>query len=112
MSYIKSPLTGSTAKTVTGVGTVASLGSASQVSVFVDVTAVAGVTPTLNLSVAWSLDGVNFSAGETPVAFASITTAKRTHLQVASRAPFCRLAWTIGGTTPSFTFSADAAYNN
>lgn len=74
----------------------------------VNVTAVSGTTPSMALTVTWSFDGVSFSAGETAASFAAITAAKQTTLRVTPQAPFYRLEWAITGTTPSFTFSANA----
>jgi hypothetical protein len=94
------------AKTVSGqTGAVPVM--ASWVGVGVDCTAVSGTTPTLDVSLQWSFDGVNFSAGESPVTFAQITAAKSTHVLVQARAPYMRVMWTVGGTTPSFTFAVN-----
>jgi len=70
------------------------------------VTAVSGTTPSMTVTVEWSHDGTNFAGGESPVSFEAITAVKHTTLATAVRAPYYRLAWTITGTTPSFTFSA------
>ena len=74
----------------------------------VNVTAFAGTTPSMVLTVEWSFDGVNFGPGETAVAFAAITGAKTTTQRVPTQAPYYRLVWAITGTTPSFTFTANA----
>lgn len=79
------------------------------IGIAVDVSAVSGTSPTLDLKVEWSPDGTNFgdedSAAET---FTQITAAKTTAKRFTTKAPFYRLVWTIGGTTPSFTFHAEA----
>ena len=74
----------------------------------VNVTAFAGTTPSMALTLEWSFDGVSFGPGETAVAFAAITGAKTTTQRIPAQAPYYRLVWAITGTTPSFTFSANA----
>jgi hypothetical protein len=72
------------------------------------VTAVSGTSPSMTVNIEWSYDGTNFAVGETTDGFAAITANKVTNRAVTVRAPYYRLAWTITGTTPSFTFSATA----
>jgi hypothetical protein len=90
----------------------------------VDVTAVTGTTPTMTVRVQWTADGVNWHDLDTTNAqTASITGTGRHILKVypgmtaASNAacnsplpPKHRLAWTLGGTTPNFTFSTHVEY--
>jgi hypothetical protein len=97
----------SAARTTTGNSGAVACDKGLQVNLMVDVTAASGTTPTLDLTVEWSMDGVNFGAAQTPEAFTQITAATvRRLLQFPVRAPFFRLVWTVGGTTPSFTFDA------
>jgi hypothetical protein len=73
------------------------------VSCHVAVTAVSGTTPSLTVSLQWSQNNstwVNANADET---FAPITAAGAALLTVPSRAAFVRAAWTVTGSTPSFT---------
>ena len=79
---------------------------ASGLTVLVAVTAVSGTTPTLDLKVQWSFDGVAFSDAETPDSFTQIIGVKSVVKQFTAKGPFYRLVYTVGGTTPSFTFSA------
>ena len=69
------------------------------------VTAVSGVTPTLNVVVEDTLDGTNWFAVP-GVSFTQVTAAGQ---QVSNSAGFfsdkIRIRWTLGGTSPSFTFS-------
>lgn len=116
------PVEASSAKTATGTGTVQTNCNAAGVILFVNVTAVSGTTPTLTVKVQHSFDGTTFA--DVPGAVtASITGSGLTVLTlfpgvtVAANAAvsyplarFWRLAWTIGGTTPSFTFAAYANY--
>lgn len=77
-----------------------------QVSVMLLVTAVSGTTPTLDVEIRWSHDGATFASAEPADGFSQITAAKSTVKTFPVRAPFAQLSWTVGGTTPSFTFSA------
>lgn len=82
-------------------------GSAEKLRVQLDVTAASGTTPTLDVLVEDSLDGTNWNTIGT---FAQKTAAGREVINITT--PFSnqvRVRWTIGGTTPSFTFSV-AAY--
>lgn len=68
-----------------------------------DVTAVAGTSPTLDVVLEDSLDGTNWN---TLATFSAQNTPG--HQVVNVTTPFAdllRARWTIGGTTPSFTFS-------
>lgn len=67
-----------------------------------NVTAVAGTSPTLNVVIEDSLDGTNWNTIGT---FAQKTANGREVINVTT--PFAdrvRISWTIAGTTPSFTF--------
>jgi|SRR5215211_262927 len=68
-----------------------------------DVTAASGTTPTLNVVLQDSVDGLNWNDVLT---FAAKTAAGREVLNLTT--PFAdrlRARWSIAGTTPSFTFS-------
>ena len=84
-----------------------------------------GTTPTLTVRLQWSPDGGTtwLDLDTTNAQTASITGTGAFVLRVypgiataanaALNAPLprtWRLAWTIGGTTPSFTFAAQASY--
>lgn len=84
-----------------------------------DVTAASGTTPTLDVVVQDSLDGTNWNTVGT---FSQKTAASREVINIGPRGdaqpagfawPFhprkVRIQWTIGGTTPSFTFSVLAS---
>lgn len=73
--------------------------------VFINVTAVSGTSPTLNLYV----DTYDFLSGQWfqhPVSIAQITAAGNTLVQLTNFGEQIRLRWQVGGTSPSFTFSA------
>jgi hypothetical protein len=80
------------------------------VSVLANVTAASGTTPSLVLSVQWSNDGTTWATADPPDTFTAITAAGVVVKAFPVRAAVIRLAWTITGTTPSFTFSADARW--
>ena len=114
----------SAARTVTGIGSTAGNISARGALIAVDVTARSGTTPTLVCKVQGSVDGVTwFDLDATNAATASITAVGHYVIKVYPGLPtvaagscnsplprMWRLAWTIGGTTPSFTFSTIASY--
>lgn len=108
MSFVPpSTVVQSAARTVTGQsGPVASGPIGKSVSLFIDCTAVGGVGPTLDLSLEWSNDGNSWAAAEPADTFTQITAAKKVVKTFARKAAMYRLRWTLGGTTPSFTFSA------
>lgn len=81
--------------------------SAGSAVVKLDVTAVAGASPTLTVTLQDSPDGSSWTTRDT---FAvKTTTGNETRSLPGGLAPNIRAAWTIGGTTPSFTFSVQVA---
>lgn len=74
----------------------------------VRVTAVAGTSPTLDVDLEDTFDGTNWNK-VTDVNAANITaagtTVKRINLLDTPATERLRLSYTIGGTSPSFTFS-------
>lgn len=94
----------SAARTATGnSGTRYGYGPASSLRVQLDVTAASGTTPTLDVLVEDTLDGTNYNTIGT---FAQKTTTGREVINITT--PFSdkvRYSWTVGGTSPSFTFS-------
>lgn len=96
----------SAARTTTGTSATQGIVSDDNLTIGVNVTTVSGTSPSLALSVEWSLDGTVWSTGETPTTFAAITAVKSAMLRTPALAPYYRLKWTITGTTPSFTFEA------
>lgn len=73
------------------------------VSCHVAVTAVSGSSPTLVVSLQWSPNNSTWINANTDETFATITTATAALLTVPSRAAYVRAAWTVAGSTPSFT---------
>lgn len=77
-------------------------------NVFVNVTAQSGTTPTMDLKIQWSLDGTTwYDVADTFTQIGAVTGTFFKQFQVKS--PYYRLVWTLGGTSPNYTFSADAS---
>lgn len=94
---------GSAARTANGNLTLS--GDFSQSATFVaqlNVTAASGTTPTLNVVIEDTLDGTNWY----PVATFTQATGVGTQVQRVNTAfgTQLRARWTVGGTTPNFTF--------
>lgn len=96
----------SAARTATGNQTIGSnFGSADSLRCQLNVTASSGTSPTLDVVIQDTLDGSNWNTIGT---FAQKTAVSREVINVTT--PFAetiRVLWTIGGTTPSFTFPVD-----
>lgn len=77
---------------------------------YLNVTAAAGTTPTLDVSFQDSPDGTTWY--DIPsAAFTQATAASRGRLVVTGVGPYLRAVATIGGTSPSFTFTVEVAGN-
>lgn len=89
-----------------GTGSRENYDNADSLRVQLNVTAASGTTPTLDVVIEDTLDGVNWNVIGT---FAQKSGAGREVINITT--PFgdtVRARWTIGGTTPSFTFSVVA----
>src|SRR5579872_6854965 len=107
-------LVASAARTATGNSGAIAVGSgAANLELEPEVTAASGTSPTMTLSIQWSDDGTNFGNNDGSTdAFAQVTTTGNVTKSIPVRAPYMQLTWTIGGTSPSFTFSViDVASN-
>lgn len=97
-------LSDSSAKTTSGTSTpVTDQGDERTMRVQLDVTAVTGVAPTLDVVIEDSLDGSTWNVIGT---FGQKTAVSREVINIT--VPFTntvRARWTLGGTSPSFTFS-------
>lgn len=96
-------LASSAARTASGAGTAVDLGAATAASIEALVTAVSGTSPTLDLTLQTSSDQTTWATLATLPRF---TGAGRAALLASGALRYVRLVWTVGGTTPSFTFSA------
>lgn len=73
--------------------------------VYLDVTAVTGTSPTLDVVIQDTIDGTNF---DTVDSFTQATTTGREVKRINNFSRYMRISYTIGGTTPDFTFSVKA----
>ena len=101
----------SAARTASGQQELQAVNDYGNVAILVNVTAVAGTTPTMRLSIEDTPDGTTWFPVTT--AAADITAAGQyrifiTHSVHGPTNPRVRLRWVIGGTSPSFTFTAIA----
>lgn len=104
-----SSVVASAARTTTGNSGAVATPAGANLAVLVNVTAVAGTTPSMTLSVEWSHDGGNtFAQADTADTFTAITAAGAKVKAFPVKGEHFRLVWTITGTTPSFTFAASA----
>lgn len=92
----------SAARTATGTGSSYELGDRGVLRLLLDVTAASGTSPTLDVAVETSYDG---STWRSVAAFAQKTAAGTERKSFSGCDRFVRITYTIGGTTPSFTFS-------
>lgn len=82
--------------------------SATRVGIHVSLTAIGGTTPNYTIEVQWSKDGTNWASAETPDTFTAITTNKEVAKAFDVKAQYLRLKYTVTGTTPTATISAQA----
>lgn len=83
-------------------GTLPGFGDWSKFRAQLNVTAASGTTPTLDVVIEDSLDGTNWN---TVATFTQKTAAAVQAVDVTGLfADKLRVRWTVGGTTPSFTF--------
>jgi hypothetical protein len=78
--------------------------AADTVSIMIRATAIVG-TPSLAISIEWSMDGVNFAPGDPVDTMTAITAAVSRIKVFEAKAPYYRVVWGITGGTPSITFS-------
>jgi hypothetical protein len=94
-------LAASAVRTANGAGSAVEAADKGVARLLLDVTARSGTTPTLDVVIQTSHDGTTWRTAHT------FTQATATGQQRAAFAidRFVRASWTVGGTTPSFTFS-------
>ena len=96
----------SAARTTTGAGSSFDTSNLDHVIGVLTVTAASGTSPTLNVTLETTADGTNYYSAGT---FTQKTTTSAADSKVfGDLGPLSRWAWTIGGTSPSFTFSIAA----
>lgn len=97
------------ARTATGTGSAFSTQDADSIEATLTVTAASGTTPTLDVTLETSID--DGSTWDTVGAFSQKTAAGSDGHVFGPLGDLCRWRWTIGGTSPSFTFSVAAESN-
>lgn len=96
----------SAARTETGAGTEFDTEDVEELEAELNITAASGTTPTLDAYLETKTDtGDWYTVGSFPQ---QTDTAENVGRVFDGLGDQCRWAWTIGGTTPSFTFSIDA----
>jgi hypothetical protein len=95
------PLAPSAARTTTANGAAIEVGDKGVARLALDVTARTGTTPTLDVTIQTSFDGVTWRTAGTFTQATAVGT-QRASFNIDR---FVRATWTIGGTTPNFTFS-------
>lgn len=100
----------SAARTATGNSNGVGLAVESPVKIAVGltVTAVGGVSPTLDVAVQWSHDGSTWLAAQSADSFTQVTAATAAVKVFEVKGPLFRVSYTVAGTTPSFTFAVTA----
>lgn len=110
VGYLEETVVASGARTASGnSGVLAGYGEASTLRVQLDSAGGTGTTPTLDVVIEDSLDGTNWNTIGT--AFTQVTAGASRQVKDINT-PFAdriRVRWTVGGTTPSFTFSVIVA---
>lgn len=101
-------LQASTAETVSGNSTTIETGEYTQAFVTLNCTAASGTSPTLLVQLQGSDDGGTTWYNIPNAAFTQLTAAGTGVLQLTNFPDFIRAAYTLGGTTPSFTFAIKA----
>lgn len=71
-------------------------------------TAASGTTPTCTVKIQASDDGGTTWYDLPNATFTQITAAAKQAIQIQTFGDMIRAAWTIGGTSPSFTFAVNA----
>lgn len=99
----------SAARTASGTGASFNTDDADSFEGFLTVSAASGTAPTLDVRLETSVDGG--ASWTTVAAFAQITAAGSRSRVFGPLGDSCRWAWTIAGTTPSFTFTITAEEN-
>lgn len=96
----------SAARTTTGTGTAYKVPEqAGRVSLAVIASAVSGTTPNMVVSLQWSHDNSTWLTADAADTMTALTATGNVVKTFQVKAPYVRAAWTITGTTPSFTFT-------
>ena len=104
--YLTTVLLASGARTASGEGSSIDLENTRELIVTLDVSAASGTTPTLDVKIQHSPDGVKWS--DLGTAFAQKTGVSREVKVFTQYHRYVKTVYTIAGTSPSFTFSVEA----
>lgn len=112
MTAVQTPIPSGTVITATGNTSALRVPTTvtTNVSLEVNATAVSGTTPSLTAKIQWSDDGVNFADPSTPDALSALTAVGGQVGVFSIKGQFYRVAYTVSGTTPSFTLQAQAFF--
>jgi hypothetical protein len=99
----------SAARTASGVGAAFNTDAADSLEAFLTVSAASGTSPTLDVRLETSIDGG--TTWRTVDSFVQIAAVGTRNAVFGPLGDTCRWAWTIGGSTPSFTFAISAEEN-
>lgn len=112
MAYQEKQLLASAARTVSGqteeissMSVGAGIDHFSSVSMYLNVTAASGSSPTLDVVIESRLEGVWYVENS----FAQKITTGQEKIDIGGMPCDIRVSWTIGGGSPSFTFQVDMA---
>lgn len=108
-SYVEHNILTSAARTTSGTSDAVSTEGQSDLTVYVNTTAASGTSPTLTIKIQDSLDRQTWYDVAT---LTTVTAAGQLRQTVNNVGNYIRASYTIGGTTPSFTFSVDAVGRN
>lgn len=101
----------SAARTASGVTAALAIDPGQNVHAVLNVTASAGTSPTLDVSLEWSLDeGATWVTASD--AFAQVVATGVTHAVFTAKAPLTRVRWDITGVGASFTFDVRVFVTN
>lgn len=97
-------LAAAAARTANGSGASFFMGGRDTLRLDLSITAAGGTTPTLNVKVQHSADGNTWTD---LASFTQATGASSQRKVLSGCDRYVKATWTIGGTTPSFTFGLD-----
>ncbi len=97
-----------TAQTISGSGAQIEVGEYKEALVTLNITAVSGTSPTLLVQIQASDDNGTTWYNLPNAAFTSASTVSSQAIQINTFGDYIRAEFTIGGTTPSFTFGLKA----
>ncbi len=104
--YLTTVLLASGSRTASGEGSSTDLENTRELIVTLDVSAASGTSPTLDVKIQHSPDGVKWS--DLGTAFAQKTGVAREVKVFTQYHRYVKVVYTIAGTSPSFTFSVEA----